>query len=198
MSYDHVDAKRESFIYEGWPVESFIHDLETLRYFFWKVDRPEGIPSLAGMVQQGKLISEPNGYSSMARELASQVLSEGPPEWSADERKRARYAITDTVNDLRDPRGRDELIASATVLYPMLAEYYLRSRGLWSAKGKAIPKRLAEVDALFSEKFCDAFRVLFERGETEGVIALCEEVLATSGGWLFAGYELAAPDSWRL
>ena len=28
-------AYRESFIFGGWPVEAFIHDPETLRYFFY-------------------------------------------------------------------------------------------------------------------------------------------------------------------
>ena len=43
-------AYRESFQFEGWPVEAFVHDPETLRYFFFEVDSPTGIPSLPAMV----------------------------------------------------------------------------------------------------------------------------------------------------
>ena len=28
------NAYREAFIYDGWPIDAFIHDLDTLRYFF--------------------------------------------------------------------------------------------------------------------------------------------------------------------
>jgi predicted nucleotidyltransferase len=31
-------AYRESFTFKGWPVEAFVHDPETLNYFFWEVD----------------------------------------------------------------------------------------------------------------------------------------------------------------
>src|SRR5690349_17930039 len=52
--YERVaHAWRESFLSEGWPVEAFVHDLETLRYFFEKVDGTTAPPSLAYMVLEG-------------------------------------------------------------------------------------------------------------------------------------------------
>lgn len=52
--YQRIDAAfRESFVYAGWPVETFVHDPETLRYFFMHVDRPSGVPSLAHMISTG-------------------------------------------------------------------------------------------------------------------------------------------------
>lgn len=35
-------AYRESFVFEGFPVEAFVHDPETLEYFFAEVDYPRG------------------------------------------------------------------------------------------------------------------------------------------------------------
>ena len=33
------NAYRESFCFDSWPVEAFVRDPETLRYFFFEVDR---------------------------------------------------------------------------------------------------------------------------------------------------------------
>src|SRR5437870_5385934 len=47
------NAYRESFRFESLPVEAFVHDPETLNYFFLEIDRPSGIPALPQMVQEG-------------------------------------------------------------------------------------------------------------------------------------------------
>ncbi|MEM8613181.1 MAG: nucleotidyltransferase domain-containing protein, partial [Cyanobacteria bacterium P01_H01_bin.105] len=57
-------ACRESFQFEGWPIEAFIHDPETLRCFFLEADRPTGVPSLPAMVSEGIEIPQPSQLSS--------------------------------------------------------------------------------------------------------------------------------------
>jgi len=47
------NAYRESFRFDGIPVEAFVHDPQTLNYFFLEVDRPSGVPALPQMVQEG-------------------------------------------------------------------------------------------------------------------------------------------------
>lgn len=39
-------AYRETFIYDGWPIDAFIHDLNTLRYFFEESRTGNGISGL--------------------------------------------------------------------------------------------------------------------------------------------------------
>ena len=52
--YPKLDqAYRESFLFNGWPVEAFVHDPDTLRYFFYEQDIPSGVPSLPSMVLEG-------------------------------------------------------------------------------------------------------------------------------------------------
>jgi len=46
-------AYRESFNFQGFPIEAFVHDPETLNYFLHDVDRPSGIPALAQMILEG-------------------------------------------------------------------------------------------------------------------------------------------------
>ncbi|MDV3348989.1 nucleotidyltransferase domain-containing protein [Leptothoe sp. LEGE 181152] len=66
-------AYRESFQFEGWPVEAFVHDPETLRYFFFEVDSPTGIPSLPAMVSEGIEIPQPSELSRELKQLADDI-----------------------------------------------------------------------------------------------------------------------------
>lgn len=195
---EHVpQAYRESFNFGEWPVEAFVHDPETLRYFFQEVDRLSGVPSLPAMVLEGLVLPQPNALSAELKHLAKSVVNAGPPAWHQTELQNSRYAITDLVEDMRAPRSRNELMACATLLYPLLANHHLRSKGLWSARGKSIPRRLSEISADFEIAFSEAFRSVFEQGNTEKLVQLCEEVLTPHGGWLFDGYTILAPASWR-
>lgn len=119
------NAYRESFRFDNWPVEAFVHDPETLNYFF-KVDRASGVPSLTNMVSEGDEVPEASDFSYFIRTLAWSVLAEGPPHWKELDVDNSRYAITDVLDDFHEPRSRAEQIASATVLFDQLANHFLR------------------------------------------------------------------------
>ena len=192
------NAYRESFRFGDWPVEAFVHDPQTLAYFFHKVDKPSGVPSLPTMVSEGIEIPQSSEFSRAIKASADSVLAEGPLPWARTDIDSSRYAITGLVDDLREPRSRAEQFATATALYAALSNHFLRKRGVWSAKDKTIPRQLRKVDSSFSEKFAASFNALLERGESAQVIALAEQVLASDGGWLFEGYVLPAPAEWKL
>jgi hypothetical protein len=116
---------------------------------------------------------------------------------TADELTSKRYVITDLVDDLRQPRSMDEAIATGTRLYAILADYYLRANGCWSASGKTVPRVLQQNRPDFYERYALAFRNLFQNFDTKAVIDLAEEVLEPDGGFLFDGYRLDAPQHWR-
>ena len=190
------NAYRESFRFGNWPVEAFVHDPETLNYFF-QMDRASGVPSLPNMVSEGLEVPGASDFSYSMKALARSVLAEGPPRWKEREINNSRYTITDILDDLYEPRSRAEQIASATVLFDQLANHFLRSQQLWAAKGKTIPRRLREVDFEFAIQFEESFQELFSTGNATQVIALAEKVLERSGGRLFEGYKLNAPSNWR-
>ena len=190
-------AYRESFQFESWPIEAFVHDPETLKYFFIESDKPTGVPSLPAMVSEGIEIPQPTQLSRELKQLADDVLAEGPPVWDKDAIDSSRYAITELINDIRAPRSRAELMASGTQLYDQVANHYLRRRNLWSAKGKTIPRRLRQISPQFANQFEESFTALFTHGETDKLISLVENMLAPDGGWLFEGYKRVAPVSWR-
>ena len=190
-------AYRESFKFEGWPVEAFVNDPETLRYFFLESDKPIGIPSLPAMVREGLEIPQSTQLSKELKQLAGDVLAAGPPSWDKDDIDRSRYTLTELIDDIRTPRSRAELVATGTQLYDAVADHYLRRHNLWSAKGKTIPRRLRQVAPQFAEQFEESFADLFVNGKTEKLIELVNDLLALDGGWLFDGYKLVAPIGWR-
>ena len=190
-------AYRESFTHGGWPVETFVNDPETLSYFLQEGDPKSGFPAMANMVLEGCEIPAPCELSHSLKRLAAEVLAAGPPALSEEELLGKRYHLTDKVDDIRYPRDDAELVATGAQMYDMMADFYLRSRGHWSAKGKAIPRRLREVDADFAARFREAFEMLFGGKCPHKVIALVEDVLAPFGGFLFDGYKLDAESDKR-
>jgi hypothetical protein len=190
-------AYRESFTHRGWPVETFVNDAETLNYFLHESDPKTGVPSMANMVLEGREIPKPSEFSQGMKRLAAAALAAGPPVWDEEDLRRMRYMLTDWIDDIRYPRSDAELIAASARLYEAVADFYLRSRTLWSARGKAIPRRLREVDAAFAARFCEAFETLFAGKRSEQVVTLVGERLEPSGGFLFDGYKLDADSDKR-
>jgi hypothetical protein len=105
--------------------------------------------------------------------------------------------VTDLLDDVRDWRSTEELMATGSRLFEELADYHLRSTGQWSARGKAIPRALQRADPLLCTRYIRAFQSLFQDGEVGQVIQLTEELLTPHGGLLFDGYRSDAPPSWR-
>lgn len=197
--FQNVDnAQRQSFTFEGWPVESFIHDAQTLEYFSREVDRPSGVPSLPNMVNAGIEIPDETEFGSRLKGLANRILEEGPIPWGEKERENSRYAVSDMVEDIREPRNSEELRIVVSNLYSATADHFLRSQNLWSAKGKSIPRRLLSVDPEFYQHFKYAFEAAFTKEDTAPVIRLCEDILKPDGGFLFQGYVREAPSEWRM
>lgn len=196
--YPCVDcAWRESFVFNGWPVEAFIHDPDTLRYFFSEVDIPSGVPSLPNIVAEGVQVPHECVDGAVFKTVARELLEKGPAQLSEDTDRNIRYNITDLVDDLRNPRSKSEAISTGVRLYEVLANYYFRSRKIWSASGKSIPRRLRSVDAEIARKFESGFENLFSNGIADEVILLTQELVAPQGGFNFDGYKRIAPKEWR-
>jgi hypothetical protein len=193
-----ANGRRESFIYNNWHVEIFVHDLETLNYFFEKMDRPTNCPSLPQMVREGILISNESHISIRAKELANAFFSKGPVLLDHSSLNRMRYTITDLVDDIRQARNNSELIASGSKLLEVLSEFIFRANKCWSGTDKWIPRRLIEIDSKLEKEFFSAFDHLFENKDSSAVIDLCEKILLPHGGFLFEGHNLDAPAEWKL
>src|SRR5215211_7316811 len=185
------NAYREAFVYGGWPVEAFVHDAGTLGEFF-ESDRRRGVPALMSMVWEGLAVPEAGEFSEGLKRRARELLEAGPPPWDEEELTLRRYRLTDWVDDMRFPRSGEELVATGAWLYQDAAEFYFRTRGMWSAHSKTIPRRLRAADADFAERFLRAFDALFAEKRQEPAVALVEELLEPFGGLLFEGFRKEA------
>lgn len=190
-------AYRESFRFGRWPVEAFVHDPTTLEYFFEQVDGPAGVPALAQMVVEGVEVPHATEFARALKRRARAVIAAGPPALDAQSERRMRYFVSDLVDDLRAPRSHDELIGAGTQLYEHLANWVLRRRASWSAKGKALPRVLRQADAALGHAYCAAFRTLFTSADPAAVVRLADELLDEAGGPLFDGFRIDAPLNWR-
>ena len=169
-------------------MEAFVHDAGTLEEFF-EVDRRRGLPALMSMVGEGVEVPEASEFSARWKRRAVELLEAGPPPWDEEELTLRRYRLTDWVDDMRFPRSAEELVATGAWLYQDAAEFYFRTRGLWSAHSKTIPRRLRGADEAFAERFLRAFDALFAGKRPEPAVALVAELLEPFGGFLFEGFK---------
>ena len=186
------NAFRESFYFREFPVETFVHTPETLNYFMFERERPNGFCVLANMVDEGIEVPASSALSRRLKDLANKCLALKPLPLAKEQIDNLRYRITNLIDDIRAPRSKEELTATGTELYAALAEFYFRTNDLWSANGKSIPRRLQKTSLAFQRKFCAGFEELFAAGKPEKVIELTGELLAPHDGFLFDGLRLDA------
>jgi RimJ/RimL family protein N-acetyltransferase len=190
-------AWRESFIFEGWPVEAFVHDPATLQYFFEEVDAKSGVPSLPQMVREGLFVYGDEKTAQELKALAGKVIDAGPALLVSEDIKNRLYGITDLVDDLRAPKSRAEAVGIAAKLYEQLADFALRSQGHWSGAGKQISRSLRRQNPELHSEFVQAFDSFFAFNDSSGVVKLAEKITTAFGGLVFDGYRREAPASWR-
>jgi predicted nucleotidyltransferase len=189
-------AWRESFYFQGYPVEAFVHDSETLNYFLSESVRSNS-PAMARMVLEGVEVPGPSEISQALKRIAADLIASGPPELSEEDERKWRYTITNLIDDIRQPRSREELVATGAELYETLANYYFRANGLWPAINKSIPRTFSQADPDLYSRFREGFDQLFIGGRVDNVITLAEEILKRRGGFLFDGYRRDAPPDCR-
>lgn len=197
---DRVQAsRRDSFRFDGVPVEAFVHDEGTLA---WAVHggAARGRPSMLALIVEATVLGRGAARGAHIKQALSDLLAKGPPPMPPEHLDALRYAITEATDDLRSERSPAEYQAIGTMLYTLLAELSLRGRGKWYGTSKWVARGLAEADAGLAGRFDRAFRDLFAHGACDDVIALAESELALHGGPLFEGHCQIAPpgrQAWR-
>jgi len=194
--FPHVEtAWRESFMEDGFPVETFVHDPQTLAYFL-ENDLKSGCPVMIGMVASGKIIGPEAERAKVVQTRAAQTLARGPLPLSKSDYDVLRYKVSDLADDLRGDRPPAEVRAIAAQLYQQLADLTLLGRGRWTGRGKWAPRLLENLDQDLANTFDDAFRRAAE-GDGAALLAAADAELALHGGHYFAGYKHQAPPEAR-
>jgi len=192
------NAYREAFVYDGWPIDAFIHDLETLRYFFEKSRTGNGISGLSHMILNGREVTSLSALSENVKTLALEILNAGPATWDQEQINKERFLITDVLDDIKYPAGRDEQIASAAWLLEALGQFYFRSQNKWCASGKSIIRYLKSDNPDLALEFTQAFEGLFQTGHSAALELLVKKILDPYGGLFWNGFRSDAPKESRI
>jgi hypothetical protein len=187
---------RESLTWEGFPVEVWAHDPETLAWFMEK-DAESGWPIMAHMVTTGRPIGPDLDLAATVRERAEAVLAKGPQSLDSEFGRSLRYMVTALLEDLDDAPDDAARRAVVAMLYQPLADLMLIGRGKWSGKGKWVPRRLRACDPALAEAFDAAVRDA-SAGDAGPLLALGDGELMRHGGRYFDGDKRLAPREARL
>ena len=100
------NAYREAFIIDKWPFDAFVHDMDTLRYFFEESKSGSGISGLIQMILSGREVTSPTPFSDRIKTLAQEFFLKGPVAWSKDKIDMERFLITDLLEDIEFTKTR--------------------------------------------------------------------------------------------
>ena len=180
---DPAAPRRDSRHFRGWPVEVFVHDDETLDHWIAK-DAAERRPTLCRMVATGvPVVGDPGDR----RDRCARLLAAGPQPLTAEELDRARYALTDLLDDLVHAADPGERQVTATAAWTAAAQLALAGAGHWTGTGKWLLRELRDLDPVA------AGRWLAAAGDPAAIETFGKETLDRYGGPLFDGYLVTAP-----
>ncbi|ASR09564.1 nucleotidyltransferase domain-containing protein [Rhizobium leguminosarum bv. viciae] len=184
-------AWRESFTDDGFPVEAFVHDPQTLAHYLHQ-DADSGYPIMANMVAKGCIVGSDIDSARVIQAKAASMLAAGPKPLAGESYDMLRYQVTDLADDLRGDRPPEEIVAIAALLYQKLADLILLGRGAWTGRGKWAPRLMKKLDAQLAAEFDAAFS-LAAAGDGVRFLALADRELALHGGRYFEGFRQDAP-----
>ncbi len=176
---------RESLRWRGWPAETFVHDRDSLEFFFAK-DTARRRPSLARMCTDGVMLADA-GVAAEVRERARAVLAAGPPAATGTELEERRYGLTDLADDLAGSADPGETAVICWNVWVATAELALILADGWLGTGKWLLRELRAVDADLAD------RLVAASGDRRQLIDIADEVLDRAGGRFWAGYRVPAP-----
>jgi len=191
------NAYREAFVYDCWPIDAFIHDLETLRYFCGKLEASDGKPALIHMILHGQEILAQNSVSMEAKAIAADALANGPDIWTQPQIDKERFFITDILGDIKSPKNKEEQIISAVHLFEPLLQFYFRTQKKWTASGKSLIRLFKQENPELAAEWTAAFEGLVETGDPSGIESAVAKILAPHGGFLWDGFRSDAPTEWK-
>src|SRR5262245_27835189 len=78
--FPHVECSyRESFFERGWPIETFVHDEETIEYYFIEKDLASGVGAIMHMVHDGVPVPARTPLNERIKARADALVDAGPP-----------------------------------------------------------------------------------------------------------------------
>lgn len=175
---------RRSLRWRAWPVELFVHNGQTLRYYR-ETELGQRKPSLHRMLALGVTVAGDPVEAATVRQECARVLAAGPAALTPAELDRARYGLTDLLDDLTHGPDAGERTVLTTTLWLGTAELALSLARHWTGGGKWLLRELRDLDPGLAGRWVAA------HGDPAAVAALAREVLDRAGGPLFDGFRQA-------
>lgn len=181
-----VSNYRENFVYAGWMIEAFVHTRASYRHFFAE-NCERARPSLPRICAEGVILRD-DGTAALIQREAEELLARGPVPWSPQDIDRARYGITDALDDLIGATDPAEGLFAANLLAERVHEFVLRANGRWVGSGKWVARALRQYDPRLCDRLVNALHAFYREGDKALLARLVDEVLKPYGGTLFEGY----------
>jgi hypothetical protein len=119
------------------------------------------------------------------QERCAKVLAGGPSPLTEAERDRARYALTDLLDDLTHAADPGELTVIAACAWQSAGEHSLSFAGRWSGSGKWLLRELSQWDPVSADRWLAA------HNDPAAIAVYVRQLLDDNGGPLFEGYQAA-------
>jgi hypothetical protein len=175
---------RESLRWHGWPVETFVHDADSLDHFFAS-DTAHRRPTLARMCTDGVVLAGDPDTIETVRERAKSVLAAGPPPVSSAELDLARYVLTDLLDDLAGSADPGETAVIGWNVWTATAELALVLAGHWLGTSKWLLRELRAADPALADRMVVAI------GSPARLTQVADDVLGRAGGRFWAGLRVS-------
>ncbi|MEO3796254.1 cupin domain-containing protein [Nonomuraea sp. B10E15] len=173
---------RESLRWRGWPVEMFVHSETSLHAYFDK-DFGRRRPSLARMCAEGAVLADrTGGRASDLQSALGERLAAGPGGLTPDQAERARYVLSDLLDDLAGVTDAGE---QAFIRWEVVQEAARTALGVgrrWQGSGKWLLRELRAHDPEL------AGELLAAHDDPVRLAAVASGVLERAGGRLWEGY----------
>lgn len=187
---------RETLRHAGWMVELFVSTPTSLAHY-WHKDVRSRRTTLLRMVAEGVILTSLGGAAEAYRDRATALLDAGPAAPPTRTVDMQRYLVTGLVDDLRGCSDPVETAYLAATLVLAASDLLLLARNQWSARGKWLPRRLAETDPDLPGRLAAGQRAAVADGDREPLVAAVLAVLDRTGGPLQEGFRLAGEDPGR-
>lgn len=178
---------RASHRQDGWPVEVFAHTQASLETFF-QSDVARRMPSLLQMCHEGLVLRDLDGLAPAIKQDVAVRLAAGPGAMTPAELDRARYFLTDLLDDWTSPRDAGEAHFISHALMRASVDLLLAVANRWTGNGKWTLRALRAADPERADAAVAALAVFGGHGDPEPIAAFAREALARAGGPLFDGY----------
>lgn len=178
---------RESLMFGGWPVELFVHTIESYKWYFAS-DAKQRTPTLARMCLDSVILVNRDGVADAVRQEARQLIEGGPAPLTGPELEFRRYMLTDLLDDFTGSARPEETVFIAASLLESSIDLVLAVNRRWSGKGKWVARALDAFDPALTHEAVDAIRALHHSQSRDALARFATRALDAAGGRLFEGF----------